>query len=110
MPYDDELAERVRGLVASEPGLSEKRMFGGLAFLLNGHMAVAASAQGGLLLRCDPDHAEQLLAAPAVEPMVMRGRELTGWLRVASAAVATDDALRTWVAEGVGYARTLHPK
>ena len=109
MAYDVELAERVRAVVAAEPALTEKRMFGGLAFLVHGHMAVAASSQGGLLLRVDPAEADSLLG-PSVTRFVMRGRELTGWLDVAPAAVATDEALRSWVAHGLAYARSLPPK
>ncbi len=110
MAYDEELAERVRATLAGTPGLSEKRMFGGLAFLLNGHMAVAASGQGGLLLRCDPDRTDELVDPPHVGRFVMRGREMDGWLRVDAAAVADDERLREWVAHGVGYAASLPPK
>ncbi|HEY6744734.1 MAG TPA: TfoX/Sxy family protein [Mycobacteriales bacterium] len=109
MAYDEELAERVRAVVAAEPALTEKRMFGGLAFLVHGHLAVSASGQGGLLLRVDPAEADALLG-PSVTRFVMRGRELAGWLHVAPAAVATDDALRTWVTHGLTYARSLPPK
>ena len=109
MAYDVELAERLREVVAAEPGLTEKRMFGGLAFLAHGNLAVSASGQGGLLLRVDPAEAGALLG-PSVTRFVMRGRELAGWLRVAPAAVATDDALRSWVARGLAYARSLPPK
>ena len=110
MTYDGDLAERVRAIVASEPGLSEKRMFGGLAFLLDGRMALAASGQGGLLLRCDPERSGQLVARPHVERMVMRGREMRGWLHVHPAAVADDESLRAWVAEGVTFVHTLPTK
>ena len=107
MSYDEELAERVRELLAGEAGLTEKKMFGGLGFMLDGNMAVAASGQGGLLVRVDP---ESSYDEPGVEPMVMRGREMTGWLRVESDVVATSKQLRTWVGRGVTYARTLPPK
>jgi TfoX/Sxy family transcriptional regulator of competence genes len=110
MAYDEELAERIREVVQDEPGLSEKRMFGGLAFLLDGNMAVAASGQGGLLLRIDPSHAESLVDHQHVFRFEMRGREMDGWLRVDPEAVETDDALRRWLAHGIGYARTLAPK
>jgi TfoX/Sxy family transcriptional regulator of competence genes len=110
MAYDEELAARVRDEVAGEPGLSEMRMFGGLAFLVGGHMAVAVSGQGGLMLRCDPDQTDQLLGEPGAGPMVMRGKEMTGWLRVDAAAVEDDEALATWVARGTAYARSLPPK
>jgi hypothetical protein len=109
MAYDVELADRVREIVAREAGLSEKRMFGGLAFLVGGRMAVAASNAGGLLLRVDPRRTDELLAVPGVARFVMRGREMDGWLRVDAEVVATDEALREWVAHGVAYAGSLPP-
>jgi TfoX/Sxy family transcriptional regulator of competence genes len=109
MAYDEELADRVRELVGPERGLTEKKMFGGLAFLLDGHMAVAASGQGGLLVRVDPGTADGLLGK-GVEPMVMRGREMAGWLRVPPEAVGTKRELAAWVGRGVGFARSLPPK
>jgi TfoX/Sxy family transcriptional regulator of competence genes len=110
MAYDEELAELVREQVLGEPGLSEKRMFGGLAFLINGHMAVAASSTGGLLLRVDPEQTDDLLADPAAGPFVMRGRELDGWLRVELDASVSEQELGRWVSLGVTYARTLPAK
>lgn len=110
MAYDEELAERIRHAVDGEPGLSEQRMFGGLAFLVRGNMAVAASGQGGLLLRVDPAASEELTADPHVERMVMRGRAMDGWLRVDAAAAASADDLGRWVAVGLDYARSLPPK
>lgn len=110
MAYDEELAARVRDVVAGEPGLSEKRMFGGLAFLVNGNMAVSASSQGGLLLRVDPGRTDALVDGRRVRRFEMRGRERDGWLRVDGQAVATDDELRRWVDLGLGYARSLPPK
>ena len=110
MAYDEELANRIREVVQSEAGLSEKRMFGGLAFLINGNMAVSASGQGGLLLRIDPTQAEALVSEEHVQRFEMRGREMDGWLRVDTPAVQTDDALRRWVKHGVAYARSLAPK
>ncbi|MFT4009952.1 MAG: TfoX/Sxy family protein [Nocardioidaceae bacterium] len=107
MAYDTELAERLRDLLLGEDGLSEKRMFGGLAFLINGNMAVAASSRGGLLLRCDPDQTATLLGGPHVGPFEMRGREMTGWLRVDPEAVATDEQLQQWVAPAVAYVRAM---
>lgn len=107
MAYDVELSERVRALVGSEPGLSEKRMFGGLAFLIEGHLAVSASAHGGLLLRVDPALTESLLDPPHVQRFVMRGREMDGWLHVDAGTVVDDDALRRWVRHGVECARTV---
>lgn len=109
MAYDEELADRIRELVAGERSVSEQRMFGGLAFLVNGNMAVAASGQGGLLVRVDPTEADELLGEH-VEPMVMRGREMRGWLRVEGAAVEGPDQLEPWVVRGVTYARSLPAK
>jgi hypothetical protein len=108
--YDEELAERVRALVATEPGLSEKKMFGGLAFLIGGNMAVSASGQGGLLLRVDPTMTEELIAAPGVERFEMRGRSMDGWLRVAPEAIESEAELERWVRHGVSYARSLPAK
>ncbi|MGY2704697.1 TfoX/Sxy family protein [Nocardioides sp. HB32] len=110
MAYDERLAERIRELVEGEPGVTEQRMFGGLAFLVGGNMAVAASHEGGLLLRVDPDEAEQHLAHPHTDPFVMRGRAMNGWLRVVPEGVGTDVELRRWVNVGVTYARSLPPK
>ncbi len=110
MAYDEKLAGRVRELVADEPGLTEKAMFGGLAFLLDGHMAVGASGRGGLLLRCDPAATDTLVRPPHVGRFEMRGREMDGWLRVDPEAVGTRKDLATWVARGVAYARSLPPK
>ncbi|MGK8525419.1 TfoX/Sxy family protein [Nocardia asteroides] len=107
MAYDAELAERIRDLIGPGPQLTERKMFGGLAFLINGNMAVAASGQGGLLVRVDRDEGERLLG-DAVQPMVMGGREMAGWLLVT--AVDDDEVLRKWVERGVAYARTLPPK
>jgi TfoX/Sxy family transcriptional regulator of competence genes len=108
--YDEELANRVRELIATEPELTEKRMFGGLAFLIGGNMSVAVSGQGGLLVRVDPDETQALLAKPHARPMVMRGREMDGWLRVGAEGVTTKRQLERWVAHGVAYARSLPPK
>jgi TfoX/Sxy family transcriptional regulator of competence genes len=108
--YDEGLAERIRELVAAEPGLTEQRMFGGLAFLVGGHMAVAASGQGGLMVRIDPDDTDRLVTTTPARPMEMRGREMRGWLRVDADDVRTKRALATWVRRGTGYARSLPPK
>jgi hypothetical protein len=108
--YDEELAERIRERVAGEAGLTEKRMFGGLAFLINGNMAVSASSQGGMLLRVDPAQTEELITAPHARRFEMRGREMDGWLRIDPAAVDTDAELARWVSVGVAYARSLPPK
>jgi hypothetical protein len=110
MAYDAELADRVRDLVTGEPGLTEKRMFGGLAFLVNGHLAVSASSRGGLLVRVDPAETESLVAEDHVERFEMRGRGMDGWLHVLEEAVRSDDELARWVATGVSYARSLPPK
>ncbi len=109
MPYDVELADRIRAVVGAEPGLTEKRMFGGLAFLVRGRLAVAAGSTGGLLLRVDPADTGSLCKEPHVGRFEMRGRELDGWLRVDAEAVGTDDELRDWVRHGVDYARSLPP-
>lgn len=109
MPYDEALAARVRALLAGEEAISEKRMFGGLAFLLEGNMAVAASGNGGLLVRVDPAEGERLIGSTAAVPMAMRGREMAGWLRIAE-GLEPDSELETWVRRGVDYARSLPPK
>jgi TfoX/Sxy family transcriptional regulator of competence genes len=106
MAYDEVLAGRVRDLLAGENGLTERKMFGGLGFMLDGAMAVAASNRGGLLLRVAPEDTADLLAEPGAQPFEMRGRVLTGWLRVTPEACATDPDLRRWVAIGVGTARS----
>ena len=110
MAYDEELASRIRELLADEPGVVEKKMFGGLAFLIGGNMSVAASGQGGLLVRVDPDETDALLAKPHAEPFEMRGRGMTGWLRVDAEGVKTKRQLEPWVARGVAYARSLPAK
>jgi TfoX/Sxy family transcriptional regulator of competence genes len=108
--YDEELAARIRELVGSEPALTEKKMFGGLAFLIGGNMAIAASGQGGLLVRVDPDQSEELVATTAARPMEMRGREMAGWLRVDSGDVREQPELTRWVELGTAYARSLPAK
>lgn len=112
MAYDVDLANRLREILASEPGVVEKRMFGGLAFLINGHMAVSSSGQGGLLLRVDPAQADALVAGSraTASRAEMRGREMAGWLRVDIDATAPDDELTSWVDHGVGYVRSLPAK
>jgi hypothetical protein len=110
MAYDEELADRLREVLQHEPGLSEKRMFGGLAFLINGNMAVSASSQGGLLLRVDPAQTDALIREPHAQRFRMRGREMDGWLRIDTEAVGSDAALERWTAHGVAYARSLAPK
>jgi TfoX/Sxy family transcriptional regulator of competence genes len=110
MAYDEELADRIRAEVAGERGVTEMKMFGGLAFLIGGHMAVAVSGQGGLMLRCDPADTDTLLGEAGAQELEMRGKAMRGWLRVEESAVADDEALRTWVARGTAYARSLPPK
>ena len=110
MPYDEELADRLRELLAEEPDVTEQRMFGGLAFLVGGHLTVAASGQGGLLVRVDPAGAPGLIAKSKAWPMEMRGRPMKGWLRVDSADVRTRRQLQRWLDLGVAYVRTLPPK
>ncbi|MGA9310272.1 MAG: TfoX/Sxy family protein [Pseudonocardiaceae bacterium] len=108
--YDVDLANRLREILASEPGVVEKPMFGGLAFMVAGHMAVSTSGQGGLLLRVDPAHTDALIVDPRASRFVMRGREMGGWLRISIDAYATDDELEEWIRHGVDYARSLPPK
>ena len=110
MAYDEALAGRLRQLVGDERGLTEQTMFGGLAFLIGGNMAVAASGQGGLLVRVDPQESDALVAETAARPMEMRGREMRGWLRVASDDLEADDELALWVERGTAYARSLPAK
>ena len=110
MAYDEELAERIRAEVAGEKNVTEMKMFGGLAFLIGGHMAVAASGQGGLMVRVDPADTESLVDGDTVTRMEMRGRRMDGWLRVTAEAVASDEALAAWAGRGLAYVRTLPPK
>jgi TfoX/Sxy family transcriptional regulator of competence genes len=110
MAYDEDLANRIRELIAAEDGVTEKKMFGGLAFLVGGNMSVAASGQGGLLARVDPADSEALVAKPHVERMEMRGRAMDGWLRVAPEGIRTKRQLEPWVRRGVAYARSLPAK
>jgi TfoX/Sxy family transcriptional regulator of competence genes len=110
MAYDEALAARIRALTAGEP-VVEKKMFGGLAFLLGGHMAVAASGQGGLLVRVEPSQTEALLHEPGAAPMEMGGRgAMAGWLRVAAETVDDDETLATWVQRGLDHTGSLPPK
>lgn len=110
MAYDEELAERIRALLPQDAAVSEQAMFGGLAFLVGGNMALAASGQGGLLVRVDPSELEELSATTAAVPMEMRGRPMRGWLRVGAVDVATMRQLSKWVDLGVRYASTLPTK
>ena len=110
MAYDQALADRIRELVAGEPDLPEKKMFGGLAFLIGGHMAVAASGQGGVLVRVDPAESDMLVSTTNARLMEMRGRELQGWLRVDLEGIRTKPQLVKWVELGTTYARSLPAK
>jgi len=110
MAYDEDLAIRIRELLAGESDITERRMFGGLAFLMGGHMSVAASAQGGLMVRIHPEDTDALLAKPHARPFEMRGRELQGWLRVDPEGLRTKRQLAPWVTRGVAYARSLPAK
>ena len=110
MPYDEKLAARIRDLVAGEPDLTEKKMFGGLAFLVGGNMAVAASAQGGALIRVDPAQSDKLVATTNARLMEMRGRSMQGWLRVDAEDLRTKRQLARWVELGTAYARSLPAK
>jgi TfoX/Sxy family transcriptional regulator of competence genes len=108
--YDEELAGRIRELVAGEPALTEQKMFGGLAFLVGGNMAVAASGQGGLLVHADPEESDSLVETTSARLMEMRGRQMRGWLRVDSDDVRTETELARWVELGTAYARSLPAK
>jgi TfoX N-terminal domain len=110
MAYDEDLANRIRELIAGEDGVVEQKMFGGLAFLIGGHMSVSASGHGGLLLRVPPAETESLLARPHAGPFEMRGKTMDGWLRVEADGVKTKRQLEPWVKRGVDYARSLPPK
>jgi TfoX/Sxy family transcriptional regulator of competence genes len=110
MAYDEDLADRIRELMGGEPDITEKKMFGGLAFLFGGNMAVAASGQGGLLVRADPTKSDKVVATTKARPMEMRGREMQGWLRVDADDVRTKRQLAKWVGLGTTYARTLAAK
>ncbi len=110
MAYDAELADRIRFLIGTGQGLTEKKMFGGLAFLIGGNMAISASGQGGALVRVDPAESDALTEATTATVAVMGGREMRGWLRVSSDDLETDEQLTEWVSRAVGYARSLPPK
>jgi hypothetical protein len=110
MAYDEELAARLQAALEGEPGLHEKRMFGGLGFLVDGNLAVSASGLGGLLVRVDPADTERLVDPPEVDRFEMRGRRMDGWLHVLPAAARSAEDLQRWVDIGLRYARTLPPK
>jgi hypothetical protein len=110
MVFDDDLAKRIRDIVRDEPDLTEKRMFGGLAFLINGNLAVSASGQGGMLLRVDPTDTPTLIKRPEASRCQMRGREMDGWLRIDATGLTTKRQLKSWVFRGVSYVRSLPAK
>jgi TfoX/Sxy family transcriptional regulator of competence genes len=110
MAYDEDLADRIRELVTTEKDLTEKKMFGGLAFLIGGNMALAASGQGGILVRVDPAASAKLVSTTKAQPMAMRGRAMDGWLRVDTEHVREKRQLAVWVKRGVTYARSLPAK
>jgi TfoX/Sxy family transcriptional regulator of competence genes len=108
--YDEDLANRIRELLADEQDVVEQKMFGGLAFLVGGNMSVSASGQGGLLLRCDPEQTDAMVEKPHAARFEMRGRAMDGWLRIDAEGVRTKRELKRWVDVGVKYARSLPPK
>jgi TfoX/Sxy family transcriptional regulator of competence genes len=110
MAYDEDLAQRLRELLAGEDAVTEKKMFGGLAFLLQGNMSVSASRNGGLLVRIDPADTESVLARPHTALMQMGGRTMDGWITVAPEGLQTKRELAVWVERGVTFAKTLPPK
>ena len=110
MAYDEVLGDRIRDAIPDPEGVTEKRMFGGLAFLVHGNLAVGASSQGGLILRVDPAETDSLVNDDDVTRFVMRGREMNGWLHVYPSAAASDEQLRRWVEIGVRYAGSLPSK
>lgn len=110
LAYDEALAHEIRELLAGEPDLTEKKMFGGLAFLIGGNMAVGASGQGGILVRADPTESDTLVATTAARPMEMRGRQMRGWLRLDAEDVHHEHELARWVEVGAAYARSLPAK
>ncbi len=112
MAHDPELADRLRERLAAEPDVTQKRMFGGLAFLAGGRLAVAAGGQGGLLVRCDPRDQDALQQDPRVTPFVMRGRPMTGWVHVDVDVdeTVTDEDLDGWLDHGLAFARSLPPR
>lgn len=110
MAFDEELAERIRTLAVDEPPLTEKKMFGGLGFMLDGNMAVAASSSGGLMVRIDPDEIGELTGRPGAGPMEMKGRTMNGWLHIEPVGLSDDDSLADWLSIGLDFARTLPPK
>jgi TfoX/Sxy family transcriptional regulator of competence genes len=110
MAYDEDVASRICELIASEDGYTEQKMLGGIGSMIDGHMAVGVSGEGGLMIHCSKEDAEALLARPAARPFEMRGREMKGWLRVDAESVSTKRELEPWVMESLAFARGLPPK
>jgi hypothetical protein len=110
MAYDEDLADRIRRLIGSDPDLTEKKMFGGLAFLIRGNMAIAAASQGGVMVRVDPEQSDSLVDTTSATVVEMRGRPMPGWLHVRTEDLSTDDQLASWIQTGTGYARSLLAK
>jgi TfoX/Sxy family transcriptional regulator of competence genes len=110
MAYDQDLADRIRRLIGGDPDVTERKMFGGLAFLVGGNMAIAASAEGGAMVRVDPQQSDALTGTTKASLVEMRGRAMPGWLRISSDDLRTDDQLSPWVQRGTEYARSLPPK
>jgi TfoX N-terminal domain len=110
MAYDQVLAQRIRDIIGPDPELTEQKMFGGLSFLIRGRMAISASGQGGVFLHVSKDQGEELVTTTEATTVIMRGKEMLGWLRVAAEYVATDDELSPWVELGIEHARSLPPK
>jgi TfoX/Sxy family transcriptional regulator of competence genes len=110
MAYDEELAERVREILDNRPYVTEKKMFGGLAWLAHGNMAAAAIGEGSAMVRVPKDEYEDLLKEPGAAPMIMKGSEMRGWIRLDPATCASEDALRPWIERGLEYALTLPKK
>jgi hypothetical protein len=110
MPYDEDLVHRLRELLSDETAVTEKKMFGGFAFLLGGHMTVSASRNGGLLARIDPEETDAALARPHASLMQMGGRTMDGWITVAPEGIATKRELAPWVKRSVAFVKTLPPK
>jgi TfoX/Sxy family transcriptional regulator of competence genes len=110
MAYDEHLADRIRALIGGDPDLTEKKMFGGLAFLIRGNMAIAASGEGGAMVRVDPAQSDRLVATTSASLAEMRGRQMPGWLRIGTEDLRSDEELAPWVRMGTGYARSLPAK
>ncbi|HTR75545.1 MAG TPA: TfoX/Sxy family protein [Solirubrobacterales bacterium] len=111
MAYDEALADELREILAVADGdLTEKKMFGGICFMVGGKMAIAASRRGGLLVRTDPADADEVLALPGTEPMEMRGRQMPGWVHVDATALRDEVAVEGWVSRALAFVATLPPK